>query len=97
MIILIASEVWFFPYQVDWHMLAYSTTDGKGFSYPLMCRINHLLRDRLHRRADRGDPILALSGTDRLRLPCSISECDCPNPEVRNKNVSSFRGKRGES
>jgi len=40
MIILIASEVWFFPYQVDWHMLAFSTTDGKGFSYPLMCRIN---------------------------------------------------------
>ncbi len=40
MIILIASEVWFFPYQIDWHMLAYSTTDGKGFSYPLMCRIN---------------------------------------------------------
>jgi divalent anion:Na+ symporter, DASS family len=40
MIILIASEVWFFPYQVDWHMLAYSTTDGKGFSYPLMCQIN---------------------------------------------------------
>src|SRR6185503_10172019 len=40
MIILIASEVWFFPYQVDWHMLAYSTTDGKGFSYPLMCRMN---------------------------------------------------------
>lgn len=40
MIILIASEVWFFPYQVDWHMLAYSTTGGKGFSYPLMCRIN---------------------------------------------------------
>jgi anion transporter len=40
MIILIASEVWFFPFQVDWHMLAYSTTDGKGFSYPLMCRIN---------------------------------------------------------
>ena len=40
MLILIASEVWFFPYQVDWHMLAYSTTDGKGFSYPLMCRIN---------------------------------------------------------
>ena len=40
MMILIASEVWFFPYQVDWHMLAYSTTDGKGFSYPLMCRIN---------------------------------------------------------
>jgi hypothetical protein len=40
MVILIASEVWFFPYQIDWHMLAYSTTDGKGFSYPLMCRIN---------------------------------------------------------
>lgn len=40
MIVLIASEVWFFPYQVDWHMLAYSTTDGKGFSYPLMLRIN---------------------------------------------------------
>ena len=40
MIVLIASEVWFFPYQVDWHMLAYSTTDGKGFTYPLMCRIN---------------------------------------------------------
>lgn len=40
MVVLIASEVWFFPYQVDWHMLAYSTTDGKGFSYPLMCRIN---------------------------------------------------------
>jgi anion transporter len=42
MIVLIASEVWFFPYQVDWHMLAYSTTDGKGFSYPLMLRINPL-------------------------------------------------------
>ena len=40
MMILIASEVWFFPYQVDWHMLAYSTTDGKGFSYRLMCWIN---------------------------------------------------------
>ena len=40
MIVLIASEVWFFPYQVDWHMLAYSTTDGKGFSYPFMLRIN---------------------------------------------------------
>lgn len=40
MIILIASEVWFFPYQVDWHMLAYSTTDDKGFSYPLMMWIN---------------------------------------------------------
>jgi anion transporter len=40
MIILIASEVWFFPYQVDWHMLAHSTTEGKGFSYPLMLWIN---------------------------------------------------------
>jgi anion transporter len=40
MIVLIASEVWFFPYQVDWHMLAHSTTDGKGFSYPLMLWIN---------------------------------------------------------
>jgi anion transporter len=40
MIILIASEVWFFPYQVDWHMLAYSTTEGKGFSYPNMLWIN---------------------------------------------------------
>jgi anion transporter len=40
MIVLIASEVWFFPYQVDWHMLAYSTTDGKGFSYPFMLWIN---------------------------------------------------------
>jgi anion transporter len=40
MVVLIASEVWFFPYQVDWHMLAYSTTDGKGFSYPLMSWIN---------------------------------------------------------
>jgi hypothetical protein len=40
MIILIASEVWFLPYQVDWHMLAYSTTDGKGFSYPFMLWIN---------------------------------------------------------
>lgn len=39
MIILAASEVWFFPFQVDWHTLAYSTTEGKGFSYPLMCRI----------------------------------------------------------
>jgi anion transporter len=40
MVVLIASEVWFFPFQVDWHMLAHSTTEGKGFSYPLMCRIN---------------------------------------------------------
>ena len=40
MIILIASEVWFFRFQVDWHTLAFATTDGKGFSYPLMNRIN---------------------------------------------------------
>jgi DASS family divalent anion:Na+ symporter len=40
MVVLIASEVWFFPFQVDWHMLAYSTTDGKGFSYPRMLWIN---------------------------------------------------------
>ena len=40
MIVLIASEVWFFRFQVDWHTLAYSTTEGKGFSYPLMSRIN---------------------------------------------------------
>jgi di/tricarboxylate transporter len=40
MIILIASEVWFFPFQVDWHTLAYATTEGKGFSYRLMYRIN---------------------------------------------------------
>jgi anion transporter len=40
MIILMASEVWFFPFQVDWHTLAYSTTEGKGFRYPDMYRIN---------------------------------------------------------
>src|SRR5499426_134778 len=40
MIILVGSEVWFFTFQVDWHTLAYSTTEGKGFSYPLMSRIN---------------------------------------------------------
>ena len=40
MIILVGSEVWFFTFQVDWHTLAYSTTEGKGFSYPLMYRIN---------------------------------------------------------
>jgi anion transporter len=40
MIILVGSEVWFFTFQVDWHTLAYSTTQGKGFSYPLMSRIN---------------------------------------------------------
>ena len=40
MIILVGSEVWFFTFQIDWHTLAYSTTEGKGFSYPLMSRIN---------------------------------------------------------
>jgi di/tricarboxylate transporter len=40
MIILVGSEVWFFTFQVDWHTLAYSTTEGKGFSYPIMYRIN---------------------------------------------------------
>jgi anion transporter len=40
MIILVGSEVWFFKFQVDWHTLAYSTTEGKGFIYPLMSRIN---------------------------------------------------------
>jgi anion transporter len=40
MIILTGSELWFFKFQVDWHTLAYSTTEGKGFSYPLMARIN---------------------------------------------------------
>jgi len=40
MTVLIASEVWFFRFQVDWHTLAFSTTEGKGFSYPLMARIH---------------------------------------------------------
>jgi anion transporter len=40
MIVLVASEVWFFPFQVDWHTLAYATTDGKGFSYQEMKRIH---------------------------------------------------------
>ena len=40
MIILVATEVWFFPFQVDWHTLANSTTEGKGFTYGLLCRIN---------------------------------------------------------
>jgi len=40
MIVLMASEVWFFTFQVDWHTLAYSTTDGKGFKYSYMYRIN---------------------------------------------------------
>jgi anion transporter len=40
MIILIGSEVWFFPFQIDWHTMACATTGGKGFSYSLMYRIN---------------------------------------------------------
>lgn len=40
MTVLIASEVWFFPFQVDWHTLALTSSDGKGFSYRLMNRIN---------------------------------------------------------
>jgi anion transporter len=40
MLILVATEVWFFPFQVDWHTLATATTDGKGFSYRFMSRIN---------------------------------------------------------
>ena len=40
MIILVATEVWFLPFQVDWHTLANATTEGKGFSYSLLCRIN---------------------------------------------------------
>jgi len=40
MVVLIGSEPWFFRYQIDWHTLAYATTEGKGFSYPLMCRVN---------------------------------------------------------
>jgi anion transporter len=40
MLILVATEVWFFPFQVDWHTLASATTDGKGFSYRMMSRIN---------------------------------------------------------
>ncbi|MPZ77031.1 MAG: hypothetical protein GEU77_10965 [Deltaproteobacteria bacterium] len=40
MIVLIGSEVWFFPFQVDWHTMAYATTGGRGFGYALMTRIN---------------------------------------------------------
>jgi hypothetical protein len=40
MIVLMGSEVWFLRFQVDWHTMASATTDGKGFSYPLMYRIN---------------------------------------------------------
>ena len=40
MIVLMGSEVWFLRFQVDWHTMASATTGGKGFSYPLMYRIN---------------------------------------------------------
>lgn len=40
MLVLVGSEVWFFRFQVDWHTLAFSTTEGKGFSYRLMNWIN---------------------------------------------------------
>ncbi|MBI4528226.1 MAG: anion permease [Deltaproteobacteria bacterium] len=40
MLVLVGSEVWFFRFQVDWHTLAYSTTEGKGFSYQFMNWIN---------------------------------------------------------
>jgi hypothetical protein len=40
MIVLVASEVWFFPFQVDWHTLAHATTDGRGFTYRQMSLIH---------------------------------------------------------
>ncbi|MGE5303708.1 MAG: SLC13 family permease [Alphaproteobacteria bacterium] len=40
MLVLVGSEVWFFRFQVDWHTLAFSTTDNKGFSYRYMSWIN---------------------------------------------------------
>ena len=40
MAILMGAETWFFRFQIDWHTLAYATTEGKGFTYPLMLRIN---------------------------------------------------------
>jgi hypothetical protein len=40
MIVLMASEVWFFSFQVDWHTMAFATTNGTGFSYRLMNRIS---------------------------------------------------------
>lgn len=40
MIVLMGSEVWFLRFQVDWHTMADATTGGKGFSYPMMSRIN---------------------------------------------------------
>jgi anion transporter len=40
MLVLVGSEVWFFRFQVDWHTLAFSTTESKGFSYRFMNWIN---------------------------------------------------------
>jgi anion transporter len=40
MIILMGAEAWFFRFQIDWHTIAYATTEGKGFTYPLMYRVN---------------------------------------------------------
>ncbi|MGE5818368.1 MAG: SLC13 family permease [Deltaproteobacteria bacterium] len=40
MLVLVGSEVWFFRFQVDWHTLAFSTTESKGFSYRYMNWIN---------------------------------------------------------
>ena len=40
MLVLVGSEVWFFRFQVDWHTLAFSTTESKGFSYRYMSWIN---------------------------------------------------------
>ncbi len=40
MIVLMASEVWFFQFQVDWHTLAFATTEGRGFRYSDMNRIH---------------------------------------------------------
>ena len=67
MIILIASEVWFFPFQVDWHTLAFATTDGKGFSYQFIHRITPFYAVAYITRVARGDSLLALSRVDTLR------------------------------
>jgi anion transporter len=40
MLVLVGSEVWFFRFQVDWHTLAFATTESKGFSYRYMNWIN---------------------------------------------------------
>ena len=66
MIVLVASEAWFFPFQVDWHTLAYATTDGKGFSYRDMKRIHLFYAAALSDRAGCGDSLLAILGTHAL-------------------------------